>query len=75
MKVNRVFFIHPEPFQLQRADGEAVTIAPPCSWSGVAPVQVRLLSYQWREGQVYIEFPTMPNFKPDKCNNNVHLGI
>ena len=56
MKVNRVFFIAPEPFELQRANGEAVSIAPPCSWSGLAPVQVRLLSSEWREGQVCITF-------------------
>ena len=56
MKVNRVFFIAPEPFELQRANGEAVSIAPPCSWSGLAPVQVRLLSSEWREGQVCIVF-------------------
>ena len=52
MKVNRVFFIPPEPFELQMLTGESVSIAPPCSWSGLAPVQVRLLSYEWREGQV-----------------------
>lgn len=51
MKVNRVFFIPPEPFELQMLTGESVSIAPPCSWSGLAPVQVRLLSYEWREGQ------------------------
>ena len=52
MKVNRVFFIPPEPFELKQASGETVTIAPPCSWSGLAPVQVRLLSSEWRKGQV-----------------------
>ena len=52
VKVNRVFFIPPEPFELKQANGETVTIAPPCSWSGLAPVQVRLLSSEWRKGQV-----------------------
>lgn len=51
MKVNRVFYIPPESFELQLSNGKSVSIAPPCSWSGLAPVQVRLLSYEWREGQ------------------------
>ena len=58
MKVNRVFSIPPVPFELRTVGGgEPVCIAPPCSWSGLAPVQVRLLSYEWREGQV-----TKPGF-------------
>ena len=52
MKVNRVFHIPPDPFELLTLNGESVSIAPPCSWSGLAPVQVRLLSYEWRDGQV-----------------------
>jgi len=52
MKVNRVFHIPPDPFELVTLKGESVSIAPPCSWSGLAPVQVRLLSYEWRDGQV-----------------------
>jgi len=51
MKVNRVFHIPPDPFELVTLKGESVSIAPPCSWSGLAPVQVRLLSYEWRDGQ------------------------
>ena len=47
-----MFHIPPDPFELVRLNGESVSIAPPCSWSGLAPVQVRLLSYEWRDGQV-----------------------
>ena len=52
MKVNSVFHIPPDPFELLTLTGESVSIAPPSSWSGLAPVQVRLLSYEWRDGQV-----------------------
>ena len=54
LKVNRVFFIPPESFEVKRLNGETVSIVPPCSWSSLAPVQVRLLSYAWRKGQVFV---------------------
>ena len=47
-----MFHIPPDPFELFTLNGESVSIAPPSSWSGLAPVQVRLLSYEWRDGQV-----------------------
>ena len=67
LKVNRVFHIPPEPFDLMAENGELVSISPPCSWSGLAPVQVRLLSYEWREGQVqyiWYKYPVL-------CQNTI----
>ncbi|EDO39376.1 predicted protein, partial [Nematostella vectensis] len=52
LKVNRVFHIPSQPFELASPDGELISIVPPCSWSGLAPTQVRLMSYEWRDGQV-----------------------
>ncbi|XP_032236077.2 hormone-sensitive lipase [Nematostella vectensis] len=51
LKVNRVFHIPSQPFELASPDGELISIVPPCSWSGLAPTQVRLMSYEWRDGQ------------------------
>lgn len=77
MKVNRVFHIPPEPFELQRDSGESVSIAPPCSWSGLAPVQVRLLSSEWREGQSKdgtTHHGQLPKPKSDGVLVHVHGG-
>ncbi|XP_031568873.1 hormone-sensitive lipase-like [Actinia tenebrosa] len=51
LKVNNLFHIPAEPFEITSESGSVVSIAPPCSWSGLAPVQVRLMSFEWREGQ------------------------
>lgn len=52
LKVNTIFHIPAEPIEIVTEQGETVHVAPPCSWSGLAPVQVRLMSYELREGQV-----------------------
>ena len=52
MKVNYVFDIPADPFEMLSKSGEKVWITPPCSWSGLAPVKARLISAEWREGQV-----------------------
>ena len=53
VQVDEVFHLGPDSFDMPSADGsEDITITPPCAHTGPAPVQVRLLSYQLREGQV-----------------------
>ena len=53
VQVDEVFHLGPDAFDMASADGsDDVTITPPCAHTGPAPVQVRLISYQLREGQV-----------------------
>lgn len=54
VKVNRAFSVPPVPFDLPLAANHrtSVTIAPPSAHIGAAPVQMRLISYELREGQV-----------------------
>nr|XP_057909214.1 hormone-sensitive lipase isoform X2 [Doryrhamphus excisus] len=53
VKVNRAFSVPPVPFDLPLAANHtaSVTIAPPSAHIGTAPVQMRLISYDLREGQ------------------------
>ncbi|KAL8612264.1 hypothetical protein ACOMHN_038176 [Nucella lapillus] len=52
VQVDEVFHLGPDAFSMPSADGsEEITIAPPCAHTGPAPVQVRLISFQLREGQ------------------------
>ncbi|XP_024917463.1 hormone-sensitive lipase isoform X3 [Cynoglossus semilaevis] len=53
VKVNRAISVPPVPFDLPLAANQAVsvTIAPPSAHIGTAPVQMRLISYDLREGQ------------------------
>ncbi|XP_061771032.1 hormone-sensitive lipase isoform X1 [Nerophis ophidion] len=53
VKVNRALSVPPVPLDLPLAANHAasVTIAPPSAHIGIAPVQMRLLSYDLREGQ------------------------
>ncbi|XP_033979822.1 hormone-sensitive lipase isoform X1 [Trematomus bernacchii] len=53
VKVNRALSVPPVPFDLPLAanQGASVTIAPPSAHIGSAPVQMRLISYDLREGQ------------------------
>ncbi|XP_044164248.1 LOW QUALITY PROTEIN: hormone-sensitive lipase-like [Acropora millepora] len=77
LKVNRVFFIPPESFEVKRLNGETVSIVPPCSWSRLAPVQVRLLSYTWRKGQSKdgtIHQGQVPKPKSDGLLVHIHGG-
>lgn len=77
LKVNRVFFIPPESFEVKRLNGETVSIVPPCSWSCLAPVQVRLLSYAWRKGQSKdgtIHQGQVPKPKSDGLLVHIHGG-
>ena len=53
VQVDEVFHLGPDAFDMPSADGhDEVTITPPCAHTGPAPVQVRLISYKLREGQV-----------------------
>lgn len=54
VKVNRALSVPPVPFDLPLAANHraSVTIAPPSAHIGSAPVQMRLISYDLREGQV-----------------------
>ena len=52
MKINEIFEIPPVPIEIADENGENITIQPPSSWIGFAPVNVHLLSYLLREGQV-----------------------
>lgn len=52
VQVDEVFHLGPDAFEMLSVNGEEITITPPCAHTGPAPVQVRLLSYQLREGQV-----------------------
>ncbi|XP_075907167.1 hormone-sensitive lipase isoform X2 [Nelusetta ayraudi] len=53
VKVNRALSVPPVPFDLPLAANHraSVTIAPPSAHIGSAPVQMRLISYDLREGQ------------------------
>ncbi|XP_026172466.1 hormone-sensitive lipase isoform X2 [Mastacembelus armatus] len=53
VKVNRALSVPPEPFDLPLVDNHkaSVTISPPSAHIGPAPVQMRLISYDLREGQ------------------------
>ncbi|KAM4580932.1 hormone-sensitive lipase isoform 1-T1 [Odontesthes bonariensis] len=53
VKVNRALSVPPVPFDLPLAANHTacVTIAPPSAHIGTAPVQMRLISYDLREGQ------------------------
>ncbi|KAJ0065790.1 hypothetical protein NL108_000001, partial [Boleophthalmus pectinirostris] len=53
VKVNRALSVPPIPFDLPLVanHGASVTIAPPSAHIGSAPVQMRLISYDLREGQ------------------------
>ncbi|XP_043972314.1 hormone-sensitive lipase isoform X2 [Gambusia affinis] len=53
VKVNRALSVPPVSFDLPLATNhrESVTIAPPSAHIGTAPVQMRLISYELREGQ------------------------
>lgn len=54
VKVNRALSVPPVAFDLPLAGNHrgSVTIAPPSSHLGIAPVLMRLISYDLREGQV-----------------------
>lgn len=54
VKVNRALSVPPVPFDLPLAANHraSVTIAPPSAHIGTAPIQMRLISYDLREGQV-----------------------
>lgn len=54
VKVNRALSVPPATFDLPLAANHraSVTIAPPSAHIGTAPVQMRLISYDLREGQV-----------------------
>jgi hypothetical protein len=52
LKVNELFEIPPVPIEIPTEIGDSVTIQPPNSWIGPAPVKVHLLSYLLRAGQV-----------------------
>jgi hormone-sensitive lipase len=53
VQVDEVIHLGPDAFEMPSVDGsEMVTITPPCAHTGPAPVQVRLLSYLLRDGQV-----------------------
>ncbi|XP_029307310.1 hormone-sensitive lipase isoform X2 [Cottoperca gobio] len=53
VKVNRALSVPPVPFDLPLAANHraSVTIAPPSAHIGTAPVQMRLISYDLRDGQ------------------------
>ncbi|XP_051920988.1 hormone-sensitive lipase isoform X3 [Hippocampus zosterae] len=53
VKVNRMLSVPPVPFDLPLAANHqaSVTIPPPSAHIGTAPVQMRLISYDLREGQ------------------------
>ncbi|XP_074509244.1 hormone-sensitive lipase isoform X1 [Sebastes fasciatus] len=53
VKVNRALSVPPVPFDLPLMANHraSVTIAPPSAHIGIAPVQMRLISYDLREGQ------------------------
>ncbi|KAM7383211.1 hypothetical protein PAMP_002882 [Pampus punctatissimus] len=53
VKVNRALSVPPVPFDLPLAANHraSVTVAPPSAHIGTAPVQMRLISYDLREGQ------------------------
>uniref|UniRef100_A0AAQ6IPD5 Hormone-sensitive lipase n=1 Tax=Anabas testudineus TaxID=64144 RepID=A0AAQ6IPD5_ANATE len=53
VKVNRALSVPAVPFDLPLASNHraSVTIAPPSAHIGIAPVQMRLISYDLREGQ------------------------
>ncbi|XP_023186432.1 hormone-sensitive lipase isoform X3 [Xiphophorus maculatus] len=53
VKVNRALSVPPVSFDLPLATNHraSVTIAPPSAHIGIAPVQMRLISYELREGQ------------------------
>ncbi|XP_061675268.1 hormone-sensitive lipase isoform X2 [Syngnathoides biaculeatus] len=53
VKVNRALSVPPVPFELPLAANHqaSVTIPPPSAHIGAAPVQMRLISYDLREGQ------------------------
>lgn len=77
LRVNRVFLIPPERFEVKSTSGEAVKIEAPCSWSGPAPVQVRLLSYEWRKGQSKdgtVHHGQTPKPKSDGLIFHIHGG-
>lgn len=50
--MNDFFEIPPVPIAINTEGGDVVTIQPPGSWVGLKPVNVHLLSYQLRDGQV-----------------------
>ena len=51
--INKLIQIQPHNFELESADGkEMVTIVPPCAHTGPSPVQIRLICFVEREGQV-----------------------
>lgn len=55
VKVNRALSVPPVPFDLPLvADPtHTVTVSPPAAHIGLGPVQMRLISYELREGQVH----------------------
>ncbi|XP_024259463.1 hormone-sensitive lipase isoform X2 [Oncorhynchus tshawytscha] len=57
VKVNRALSVPPVPFDLPLvADPHlTVTIEPPSAHTGPGPVQMRLISYELREGQPYLK--------------------
>lgn len=54
VKVNRALSVPPVAFDLPLAANHraSATIAPPSAHIGIAPIQMRLISYDLREGQV-----------------------
>lgn len=52
VQVNQVLSLPPESFEMEAVEGkESITITPPCAHTGHGPVNVRLLSCEYRIGQ------------------------
>lgn len=52
VQVNQVLSLPPESFEMEAVEGkETITITPPCAHTGHGPVNVRLLSCEYRIGQ------------------------
>ena len=60
--MNDFFEIPPVPIEINAEGGDVVTVQPPSSWVGLEPVNVHLLSYHLREGQVGIGLERMTPF-------------
>ncbi|XP_028679686.1 hormone-sensitive lipase [Erpetoichthys calabaricus] len=61
VRVNKALLVPPEPFELPLvADPKLkVTVAPPVAHTGPAHIQMRLLSYELREGQDSVELTNL----------------
>ena len=62
VKVNRMLLVPPVAFELPLAADpkRSISIAPPTAHIGPAPIQMRLISYELREGQVRRERERAP---------------